>query len=84
MKRTLLLVLTALLILLAQIALADAPELSFSLKSGFYDGPQQLKITCDNRKAVIYYTLDGPRPVRMICVTRAPSPWTGVPNGRMC
>lgn len=60
MKKCLLLMVW--LLCLAMPALADAPELSFSLESGFYAGPQQLKITCDDRRAVIYYTLDGSTP----------------------
>ena len=43
-------------------ASAAGPELTFSLASGFYEYPMPLKITCDNKKAVIYYTLDGSVP----------------------
>ena len=41
---------------------ADGPELTFSLDSGFYQSPVQLEIRCDDKKAVIYYTLDGTVP----------------------
>lgn len=43
-------------------ASAAGPELTFSLASGFYEYPMPLEITCDNKKAVIYYTLDGSVP----------------------
>lgn len=41
---------------------ADGPDVTFSLSSGFYRSPQMLEITCNNRKAAIYYTLDGTIP----------------------
>ena len=55
-------VLLVLLLCLPLCALADAPEVSFSLKSGFYEYPMPLEITCDSKKATIYYTLDGSTP----------------------
>ena len=55
-------VLACLLCLLALPALADAPELTFSEMSGFFAKPFTLKMTCDSKKADIYYTLDGSVP----------------------
>ena len=43
-------------------ALADAPEVTFSLQSGFYQESIPLEMHCDSRKATIYYTLDGSLP----------------------
>ncbi len=57
-----LVLLLALLRLLPLCAQADAPELTFSLESGFYEYPMPLEITCDSKKATIYYTLDGSTP----------------------
>ena len=51
-----------LLSLLTACAFAAGPELTFSLKSGFYEYPMPLEIRCDNKKATIYYTLDGSVP----------------------
>ena len=54
--------LVCILCLLCTAALADAPELTFSAMSGFYAEPLNLEITCDSKKATIYYTLDGSVP----------------------
>jgi len=56
------LMLVCIFTLLCSEALADAPKLTFSAGSGFYDEPLTLKMTCDSKKAVIYYTLDGSVP----------------------
>lgn len=55
----------ALLILLCAVpaaASAKEPQIEFSLPSGFYEEPQTLEIACNQRKAIIYYTLDGTEP----------------------
>lgn len=54
--------LLTLLLCLTAVALADAPEVNFSAMSGFYADPLTLEITCDSKKATIYYTLDGSTP----------------------
>ena len=54
--------LVCILCLLCTAALADAPVLTFSAPSGFYDGAFTLEMTCDSKKATIYYTLDGSVP----------------------
>ncbi|MBQ8202112.1 MAG: CotH kinase family protein [Clostridia bacterium] len=43
-------------------ALAGRADLTFSLKSGFYEYPMPLEITCDVKGAKIYYTTDGSIP----------------------
>lgn len=55
-------VLVCVLCLLCTAALADTPELTFSVASGFYAEPFTLEMECDNKKAAIYYTLDGSVP----------------------
>ena len=54
--------LTAALCLMLLPALAFALEVEFSHGSGFYDSTIHLEITCDSKKAVVYYTLDGSLP----------------------
>lgn len=61
MKKMLCLI-VLLLLFTALPAYAAGPELTFSLESGFYEYPMPLEIKCDNRKAAIYYTLDGSVP----------------------
>lgn len=43
-------------------ALASALEVTFSHGSGFYEDTIDLTIACDDKKAVIHYTLDGSTP----------------------
>ncbi len=54
--------LTLALCLLTVPALADEPELTLSQPSGFYAEPFTLTMTCSDRKASVYYTLDGSIP----------------------
>lgn len=54
--------LVLMLCLVSASALADAPVLTFSHTSGFYDDTVQLEITCDTKKVTIHYTLDGSLP----------------------
>ena len=52
----------AITLLLTASALAADLELTFSAASGFYDAPFTLEMTANNKKATIYYTLDGSVP----------------------
>ena len=45
-------------------ALAGAPEIEFDAASGFYNEPFTLTIRCSDKKATVYYTLDGTAPDR--------------------
>ena len=54
----------ACLCLLLTTAYAEGPKISFSHESGFYSNPFSLEISCNDRKAKIYYTLDGSMPTQ--------------------
>ena len=49
--------LVLMLCLVSASALADAPVLTFSHTSGFYDDTVHLEITVDTKKVTIHYTL---------------------------
>ncbi len=51
-----------LLLIFALPALADAPEIEFNRASGFYDDLLMIRVACNDKKAKIYYTLDGSVP----------------------
>ncbi|MBE5796932.1 MAG: spore coat protein CotH [Clostridiales bacterium] len=64
MKKLILRAFAALLLLvtLCVPALAEEPEITLSLASGFYDAPVTLEITGAGKDAQIYYTTDGSIP----------------------
>lgn len=62
MMKKILAALFTLLLCMTSAALADGPEVTLSLASGFYAEPITLEMNCNDRRAAIYYTLDGSTP----------------------